>query len=117
MALWQSRPTPGTIHHADHGAQYTSWAFGQRLREAGLLGSAGTVGDALDNSVVESFFATLQTELLNRSACATPADLANAIFAFIEGFYNPCRRDSSCDYLSPADYETAAAGRATEPAA
>lgn len=62
MALWQRRPRPGTIHQADHGAQYTSWAFGQRLREAGLLGSMGTVGDALDSSVAESFFATLPTE-------------------------------------------------------
>lgn len=117
MALWQRRPAPGTIHHADHGAQYTSWAFGQRLRDAGLLGSMGTVGDALDNSVAESFFATLQTELLDRSSWATRADLAQAIFAFVEGFYNPRRRHSTCGYLSPADYETAAAVHPTGTAA
>jgi putative transposase len=117
MALWQRRPQPGTIHHADHGAQPTSWAFGRRLRQAGLLGSTGTVGDALDNSVAESFFATFQTELLDRSDWPTRADLATAIFAFVEGFYNPRRRHSTCGYLSPADYETTTAGRATEPAA
>ena len=117
MALWQRRPAPGAIHHADHGAQYTSWAFGQRLREAGLLGSMGSVGDALDNSLAESFFATLQTELLNRSTWATRTDLAQAIFAFLEGFYNPRRRHSTLGYLSPADYETAAARHPAETAA
>jgi putative transposase len=97
--------------------QYTSWAFGHRLREAGLLGSMGSVGDALDNSVAESFFATLQTELLDRSSWATRAELASAIFAFIEGFYNPRRRHSTCGYLSPSDYEAATAGRLTDAAA
>jgi putative transposase len=62
MALWNRRPQPGAIHHSDHGSTYTSWAFGHRLREAGLLGSMGTIGDCFDNSVAESFFATLQTE-------------------------------------------------------
>jgi putative transposase len=61
MALWSRRPQRGTIFHSDHGAQYTSWAFGHRLREAGLLGSMGSIGDCFDNSVAESFFATLQT--------------------------------------------------------
>ena len=117
MALWKRRPTPGAIHHADHGAQYTSWAFGQRLREAGLLGSMGSVGDALDNSIIESFFATLQTELLDRSSWATRTDLGQAIFTFIEGFYNPRRRHSTLGYLSPADYEATAARHSTETAA
>ncbi|MGI8535408.1 MAG: IS3 family transposase, partial [Mycobacteriales bacterium] len=116
MALWQRRPGPGTIHHADHCAQYTSWAFGHRLRGAGLLGSMASVGD-VDNSVAESFFATLQTELLDRSSWATRTELASAIFAFIEAFYNPRRRHSTCGYLSPADYEAAAAGRLTNAAA
>ncbi|MCW2614985.1 MAG: Integrase, partial [Frankiales bacterium] len=79
----------GAIHHSDHGSTYTSWAFGHRLREAGLLGSMGTIGDCFDNSVAESFFATLQTELLDRQSWATREELANAVFAFIEGFYNP----------------------------
>jgi putative transposase len=118
MAIWNRRPEPGAIHHSDHGSTYTSWAFGHRLREAGLLGSMGTIGDCFDNSVAESFFATLQTELLDRQSWATRAELANAVFAFIEGFYNPRRRHSTLGYLSPADYETAAlAGRQTETAA
>ncbi len=88
-------------------AQYTSWVFGQRLRHAGLLGSMGTVGDALDNAVAESFFASLQCELLDRSTWSTPAGLAQAIFEWIEAFYNPTRRHSTLGHLSPVDYEAA----------
>jgi putative transposase len=118
MAIWNRRPAPGAVHHSDHGTQYTSWAFGHRLREAGLLGSMGSIGDCFDNSVAESFFATLQTELLDRSTWPTREGLANAVFAFIEGFYNPRRRHSTLGYLSPADYEAQhAAGRLTETAA
>lgn len=108
MALWRRRPRPGTglVHHSDHGAQYTSWAFGQRLRAAGLLGSMGTVGDALDNAVVESFFGTLQLELLDRQRWQSRRQLAQAIFEYIEAFYNPERRHSTIEYLSPIDYET-----------
>jgi len=105
MAVWNRRPAPGAIHHSDHGSTYTSWAFGHRLREAGLLGSMGSIGDCFDNSVAESFFATLQTELLDRSTWPTREGLAQAVFAFIEGFYNPRRRHSTLGYLSPADYE------------
>jgi putative transposase len=109
MARWRRRPARGrTIHHSDHGTQYTSWAFGQRLRTAGLLGSMGTVGDALDNAVAESFFATLQTELLDRHAWQTRRQLAQAIFEWIEVFYNPVRRHSTVGMLSPADHDQAA---------
>ena len=122
MAIWNRRPAAGAIHHSDHGSTYTSWAFGHRLREAGLLGSMGSIGDCFDNCVAESFFATLQTELLDRSTWPTREGLANAIFAFIEGFYNPRRRHSTRGYLSPADYETqhaltTPAGRHAETAA
>jgi hypothetical protein len=105
MAIWNRRPAPGAIHHSDHGSTYTSWAFGHRLREAGLLGSMGSIGQCFDNSVAESFFATLQTELLDRSSWPTREGLAQAVFGFIEGFYNPRRRHSTLGYLSPADYE------------
>ncbi len=107
MAVWRRRPPQGrTVHHGDHGAQYTSWAFGQRLRIAGLLGSMGSVGDALDNAVAESFFATIQTELLDRREhWETRRQLACAIFDFIECFYNRVRRHSYCGMLSPADYD------------
>ena len=118
MAIWNRRPAPGAIHHSDHGSTYTSWAFGHRLREAGLLASMCSIGDCFDNSVAESFFATLQTELLDRSTWPTREGLAQAVFAFIEGFYNPRRRHSTLGYLSPADYEQQhKAGRHTETAA
>jgi putative transposase len=106
MATWRRRPPRDqTIHHSDHGCQYTSWAFGQRLRHAGLLGSMGTVGDALDNAVAESFFATLQTELLDRHHWTSRRQLAQGIFEWIEAFYNPSRRHSTLDMLTPADYD------------
>ena len=79
--------------------------FGQRLRRAGLIGSMGTVGDALDNAVAESFFASLQCELLDRRRWATRAELAQAMFHWIEGSYNPTRRHSTLAYRSPVDYE------------
>ena len=73
----------------DHGSTYTIWAFGRRLRAAGILGSMGAVGDALDNARAESFFGTLQLELLDRRRWQTRAELASPIFEYIEAFYNP----------------------------
>lgn len=105
MALLQRSPGPGLVHHSDHGCQYTSFAFGRRLREAGIMASMGSVGDAYDNAVAESFFATLQTELLDRRSWATRRQLSTAIFDYVEGFYNPRRRHSTLGYLSPSDYE------------
>jgi putative transposase len=106
MAIWRRQPTERTVVHSDHGTQYTSWAFGRRLRSAGLLGSMGTVGDAYDNAVAESFFGTLQLELLDRHRWASRHELASAMFEWIECFYNPTRRHSHCGMLSPVDYET-----------
>jgi putative transposase len=106
MAIWRRNPAERTIVHSDHGTQYTSWAFGRRLRAAGLLGSMGTVGDAYDNAVAESFFGTLQLELLDRHHWNSRQQLASAIFEWIEAFYNPTRRHSYVGMLSPMDYET-----------
>jgi len=107
MAIWRRQPPEGqTIAHSDHGSQYTSWAFGRRLRRAGLLGSMGSIGDCFDNAVAESFFHTLQLELLDEHRWETRDQLANAIFEWIEAWYNPRRRHSYCDMLSPIDYET-----------
>jgi putative transposase len=106
MAIWRRNSPDGTVVHSDHGTQYTSWAFGRRLRAAGLLGSMGTVGDAFDNAVAESFFGTLQLELLDRHHWSTRDELASAIFEWIECFYNPTRRHSYCGMLSPVDYES-----------
>jgi putative transposase len=106
MAIWRRQPAEPTVVHSDHGTQYTSWAFGRRLRAAGLLGSMGTVGDAYDNAVAESFFGSLQLELLDRRRWTTRDELASAMFEWIECFYNPTRRHSHCEMLSPVDYET-----------
>jgi len=86
-------------------AQYTSLAFGRALNAAGIAASMGTVGDCFDNAMAESFFATLQTELLDRHYWATRRQLATAVFDYIETFYNRRRRHSALDYHSPADYE------------
>jgi putative transposase len=113
MAVWRRRPPPGqTIAHSDHGSQYTSWAFGRRLRSAGLLASMGTIGDCFDNSVAESFFGTLQLELLDQHRWDSRQQLALAIFDWIETWYNPRRRHSYCRMLSPIDYENTTAAHA-----
>jgi putative transposase len=105
MALWQRRPS-GVIHHSDQGSQYTSIEFGKRCREAGVRPSMGSVGDAYDNAMAESFFATLECELLDRRRFKTQAEARIAVFEFIEGFYNPRRRHSSLAYLSPMKFES-----------
>ena len=95
-----------TVLHSDHGCQYTSWAFGRRLRAAGLLGSMGTVGDCYDNAMMESFWGTMQLELLDTKEWQTRDELANAIFEWIECWYNPKRRHSSIGMHSPVTFET-----------
>jgi putative transposase len=105
MALWRRRPSAGVIHHSDQGSQYTSLAFGRRLREAGMMASMGSRGDCFDNAMAESFFATLECELLARRLFPTRNAARLALFDYIEGFYNSHRRHSALDYLSPAAYE------------
>jgi len=104
MALTQRRPS-GVIHHSDHGCQYTALAFGQRCRAMGVRPSMGTVGDCFDNALAESFFATLECELLDRQSFRWPTEARPAIFQFIEGWYNPHRRHSALGYRSPIAYE------------
>lgn len=105
MAVEQRRPTKGMVLHSDHGSQYTSWTFSQRIRDAGLAHSLGTIRDAFDNAVVESFWGRMQTELLNRRKWKTRIELSTAIFDWIEVFYNRTRRHSSLGMLSPIAYE------------
>ena len=104
MAIQQRHPQD-VIHHSDHGGQYTSIAFGRRCREAGIRPSMGSVGDCFDNALCESFFATLECELLDRHTFHTQTEARLAVFEFIEGWYNPHRRHSAIDYLSPNRYE------------
>jgi putative transposase len=105
MAISRRQPAPGLVCHSDHGCQYTSFAYGRRLAASELVASMGTVGDALDNAVAESFFATLECELLDRYPWPTRSGLRTAIFDFIEVFYNRQRRHSTLDYHPPAVYE------------
>jgi putative transposase len=104
MAVSQRKPK-AVIHDSDHGCQYTSLAFGRRCREVGVRPSRGTVGDAYDNAMCESFCATLECELLDRRRFHTHAEAKMAVFRYIEGFYNPRQRHSALDYLSPINYE------------
>jgi len=104
MAITQRKPRD-VIHHSDQGSQYTSVAFGLRCKEAGVRPSMGSVGDAYDNAMCESFFSTLEAELLNRRAFRTKAEARMAVFEFIEGWYNPGRRHSALGYMSPINYE------------
>lgn len=104
MAIQQRHPED-VIHHSDQGSQYTSLAFGQRCHEAGVRPSMGSVGDCFDNALCESFFATLECELLDRATFHNQAQARQAVFAFIEGWYNPQRRHSAIEYLSPNRYE------------
>jgi putative transposase len=105
MAVEQRRPTKGVIHHSDQGSQYTSLAFGKRCREANVRPSMGSVGDCYDNALCESFFATLECELLDRQSFRSRQEVGRAVFEFIEGWYNPHRRHSSIGQVSPVRYE------------
>lgn len=104
MALNQRKPKD-VIHHSDQGCQYTSIGFGLRCREANVRPSMGSVGDCFDNAMCESFFATLECELLQRTKFKTRAEAELKVFEFIEGWYNPHRRHSALDYQSPIEYE------------
>ena len=104
MAFHHRRPT-NVIHHSDHGTQYTAFAFGERCTAMGVRPSRGTVGACYDNAMAESFFATLECELLDRYYFRTHAEASRAVFRFIEGRYNPHRRHSALGQISPMQYE------------
>jgi len=99
------RRAQGVIHHSDQGAQYTAFAFGKRCRERGVRPSMGSVGSCFDNALCESFFASLQCELLDRRSFQTYAEARMAVFQYIEGWYNTHRRHSSIGYYAPIAFE------------
>jgi len=102
-----TRPiTPQTIVHADHGPQFTAWAFTTNLRAYGLRLSMGTVGDCFDNALIESFWGRMQTELFNTRKWSTVEQLSVAIADYIENFHNTRRRHSALDMLTPTEFET-----------
>jgi putative transposase len=104
MAIAQRRPTD-VIHHSDQGSQYTSIEFGSRCRKLGVRPSMGSVGDAYDNGMAESFFASLECELIDRRSFRSKAEARVAVFTYIEGWYNPRRRHSALGRISPINFE------------
>jgi putative transposase len=108
MAIWRrgQMQAAGAIHHSDQGSQYTSFAFTRRLAAEGLVGSMGTVGDALDNAMCESLLGTMKIEKLDRQSWRSVEDVRAAVFDWIETWYNRRRRHSSLGYLSPLEYES-----------
>jgi len=105
MALGRSTANPGLIHHSDRGSQYTSFAMGRRLREAGVLSSMGSTGDAYDNAIAESFFGTLECELLDRTGFPSREAARIAPFDWLETWYHRRRRHSSLQRLAPLEFE------------
>ena len=105
MAARTRITSPSTVIHSDHGSQFTSWAFSQNVRRYGLLGSMGTIGDCYDNSPMESFWGSMQIELLNRQRWTTVVELSVAMADYIENFYNLSRRHSSLSYFTPEEFE------------
>ena len=114
MAVRERQPS-GVIHHSDKGCQYTSVAFGRRCIEAAIRPSTGSVGDAYDNAMAESFFSTLETEVIARQTFKTRNQARDEMFSFIEGWYNPRRRHSALGYKSPHQFEEAALATAAAP--
>ena len=105
MAIGNRQPDPGTVIHSDQGTQFTSWAFTQRALESGLVPSMGTVGDCFDNATMESFWARMQVELLDRRRWRTRIELANAIFEYLEIFHNRHQRHTALEMRTPIEYE------------
>lgn len=105
MATQKRHPDGELVIHSDRGSQFCSWAFSQKVNEAGLAPSMGSVGSAYDNAMMESFWGRMQVELLNRKRWKTRVDLANSIHDYIEIFHNTRRRHSSLNMLTPAEYE------------
>lgn len=104
MALITRKPEQ-VIHHSDQGSQYTSVEFGKRCKEMGVRPSMGSVGDAYDNAMAESFFASLECELIDRRSWKSKTEARLAVFTWIESWYNPKRRHSGLGYLSPNNFE------------
>ena len=109
MAITNRRPGSGLVHHSDRGSQYAAHAYRRLMDESGLLCSMSRKGDCWDNAPMESFFGSMKCELDDGQAFETRQAARNAVFAFIEGFYNRRRLHSAIGYRSPADMEKIAA--------
>ena len=107
-AIWTRNVRDGeVIHHSDRGSNYTSFRFSQHLGDHGILASMGSVGDSYDNALMENFFSTLKTELVYRRSWRTRDEAENALFAYIDGWYNTERIQARLGWRSPDEYEAA----------
>ena len=106
MAARTREIAKGLILHADHGPQFTAWAFTTNVAAYGIRLSLGTVGDCYDNAMIEAFWGRMQTELLNRKKWTTIVELSVAVADYIENFHNTTRRHSALDMFTPTEYET-----------
>ncbi len=98
-------PLLGLIHHSDRGSVYASADYGDALTKIGAVKSMSRKGDCWDNAVAESFFATIKGEMIDHEDYLTRSAAIAAIADYIDGFYNPCRRHSALDYVSPIEFE------------
>jgi transposase InsO family protein len=105
MAVGRRQPRRGLVHHSDRGRQYASTAYRAALTRLGVCVSMSRVGDCWDNAVVESFFATLKTELVDGADWRSRDQARHALFGYLEVWYNRQRRHSTLGYLSPAEFE------------
>jgi len=108
-ALVMRRPAAGLIHHSDRGSQYCSIDYQAELRRHGILISMSGKGNCFDNAMVETFFKTLKSELVWRTVFQTRSEAEQAVARYIDGFYNPVRRHSALDFISPVQFERRAA--------
>ena len=107
MAIANRQPPPGLLHHSDRGSQYCAHAYRQLQAEHKMVSSMSRKGNCHDNAAMESFFATLKKELVDRRHYRNQAEARSDIFAYIEGFYNRRRRHSTLGYVSPSAFENA----------
>ena len=116
MAYAQRRPRK-VIHHSDHGTEYTAIAFGKRCTQLGIQMSMGSVGDCFDNAMMESFFSSLEAEVLDRNRFETRQEARGEIFRWLAGWYNIRRRHSGVGYRAPQEYERRFAQNRRRPSA
>jgi putative transposase len=105
MALWRRGKPSSLMHHSDQGSQYTSDDFQQLLKAQGITCSMSRRGECWDNAAMESFFSSMKTERLSRKVYRTREEARSDVFDYIERFYNPVRKHSKLDFLSPVDFE------------
>ena len=108
MAVSRTRPQAGLMHHSDRGVQYASYEYQRLLESFGMIASMSGAGDCYDNAAMESFWATLKTELVHQERYETRDEARRSIFEYIETFYNRKRLHSSLGYVSPEAFEAAA---------